>query len=154
MQKNLPRRAELAWQVSRYLWRPLWNFKMIFSRLLVIILSRKWCQISVRIFLYCLGLKIYSDVDIFYFIFWNCTFGTKSIFLVKMLDFVKNKSGSWYALNINLYEIQHHPKNAYRTSSYKTRGYYFFTWPSTAGIIRTRVLIKGWYYSGIIIRVS
>jgi hypothetical protein len=27
VQKNLPRKAELAWQVSRYLWRPLLNFK-------------------------------------------------------------------------------------------------------------------------------
>ena len=35
---------------------------------------------------------------------------------------------------------------AYRISSNKTRGYYFFTRPSTAGIIRTRVLIQGWYY--------
>ena len=34
----------------------------------------------------------------------------------------------------------------YRISSNKTRGYYFFTRPSTAGIIRTRVLIEGWYY--------
>ena len=33
-----------------------------------------------------------------------------------------------------------------RISSNKTRGYYFFTRPSTAGIIRTRVLIEGWYY--------
>ena len=34
----------------------------------------------------------------------------------------------------------------YRISSYKTQGYYFFTRPSSAGIIRMRVLIKGWYY--------
>ena len=34
----------------------------------------------------------------------------------------------------------------YRISSYKTRGYYFFARPSTAGIIRMRVLIEGWYY--------
>ena len=33
-----------------------------------------------------------------------------------------------------------------RISSNKTRGYYFFTRPSTAGIIRTLVLIEGWYY--------
>ena len=37
-------------------------------------------------------------------------------------------------------------KRRYSISSYKTRGYYFFTRPSTAGIIRTRVLIEGWYY--------
>ena len=36
--------------------------------------------------------------------------------------------------------------NEYRISSNKTRGYYFFTGPSNAGIIRTRVLIEGWYY--------
>ena len=35
----------------------------------------------------------------------------------------------------------------YRISSYKTRGYYFFAGPSTAGIIRTRVLFEGVYYS-------
>ena len=34
----------------------------------------------------------------------------------------------------------------YRISSNKTRGDYLFTRPSTAGIIRTRVLIEGWYY--------
>ena len=30
VQNNLPRKAELAWQISRYLWRPPWNFKIIF----------------------------------------------------------------------------------------------------------------------------
>ena len=34
----------------------------------------------------------------------------------------------------------------YRISSYKTRGYYFFVRPSTAGIIRMRLLFEGWYY--------
>ena len=34
----------------------------------------------------------------------------------------------------------------YRISSYKTHGYYFFIRPSTAGIIRMRVLFEGWYY--------
>ena len=34
----------------------------------------------------------------------------------------------------------------YRISSNKTRGYYLFTRPSTAGIIRMRALIEGWYY--------
>ena len=34
----------------------------------------------------------------------------------------------------------------YRISSNKTRRYYFFIGASTAGIIRTRVLIEGWYY--------
>ena len=38
--KNLPRKAELAWQVSRYLWRPQWNFKIIFSRPLFIIIFK------------------------------------------------------------------------------------------------------------------
>ena len=32
VQKNLPRKAELAWQVSRYLWRGLLNFKIKDSR--------------------------------------------------------------------------------------------------------------------------
>ena len=31
VQKNLLRKAELAWQVSRYLWRGSWNFKLIIS---------------------------------------------------------------------------------------------------------------------------
>jgi hypothetical protein len=58
VQNNLPRKAELAWQVSRYLWRPPWNFKIFFSRpLFVIILSQKWCQISVRIFCLLPGTK-------------------------------------------------------------------------------------------------
>ena len=58
VQKNLPRKAELVWQVSRYLWRPLWNFKIFFSRaLFIIILSQKWCQISVRIFCVLPGSK-------------------------------------------------------------------------------------------------
>ena len=34
-------------------------------------------------------------------------------------------------------------KLTYRISSYKTRGYYFFKRPSTAGIIRMRVLFEG-----------
>ena len=56
--KNLPRKAELAWQVSRYLLRPPLNFKIFFSKLLfTIILSPKWCQISVRIFCILLGTK-------------------------------------------------------------------------------------------------
>ena len=43
VQKNLPRWAELAWLVSRYLWRGTWNFKIFFSRpLFTIILSQKW----------------------------------------------------------------------------------------------------------------
>ena len=32
VQNNLSRGAELAWQISMYLWRGTWNFKMIFSR--------------------------------------------------------------------------------------------------------------------------
>ena len=35
----------------------------------------------------------------------------------------------------------------YRISSYKTRGYYFFVWPSNEGIIRMRVLFEGGDYS-------
>ena len=47
----LPRKAELAWQVSRYLWRPPWNCKIFFSRpLFIIIFKAKWYQISIRIF--------------------------------------------------------------------------------------------------------
>ena len=58
MQKYLPRKAELAWQVSRYLWRPPWNFKIVFSiPLFTIILSQKWCQISVRFFCVLPGTK-------------------------------------------------------------------------------------------------
>ena len=34
----------------------------------------------------------------------------------------------------------------YRISSNKTRGYYFFAEPTTAGIIRVRALFEGWYY--------
>ena len=34
----------------------------------------------------------------------------------------------------------------YHISSNKTRGYHFFIWPSTEGIIRMRVLIEGLYY--------
>ena len=30
VQKKLPRKAELAWQISRNLWRGSWNFKTIF----------------------------------------------------------------------------------------------------------------------------
>ena len=37
-------------------------------------------------------------------------------------------------------------KTNYRISSNKTHGYYFFTRPSNAGIIRMQVLIEGWYY--------
>ena len=51
VQKHLHRKAESAWQVSRYLWRQALNFKIFFSRpLFMIILSPKWYQISVRIF--------------------------------------------------------------------------------------------------------
>ena len=40
VQKNLPRKAELAWQVSRYLLRPPWNFKIFFSRPLFTIIFK------------------------------------------------------------------------------------------------------------------
>ena len=30
VQKNLPRKIELAWQFTRYLWRGTWNFKIFF----------------------------------------------------------------------------------------------------------------------------
>ena len=45
-------------------------------------------------------------------------------------------------------------KCTYRISSYKTRGYYFFTRPSNAGIIRMRVLIEGWYYYQMFINLD
>ena len=58
VQKNLPKEAELARQVSRYLWRPPLNFKMIFSKpLFTIILSQKLCQIFVKFFCVFLGNK-------------------------------------------------------------------------------------------------
>ena len=42
VQTNRPRKAELAWQVSRYLWRGSWNFKIFFSRpLFTVILKPK-----------------------------------------------------------------------------------------------------------------
>ena len=46
VQKNLPRRAELAWLVSRYLWRGTWNFKIIFSRPLFTITFKPKMDIS------------------------------------------------------------------------------------------------------------
>ena len=59
--KRKARKAELAWQVSRYLWRPPLNFKIFFSKPhFIIILSQKWRQISVRFFVYYLALKTYS----------------------------------------------------------------------------------------------
>ena len=58
VQKNLPRKDELAWQVGRYHWRPPLNFKIFFSKpLFTVILSQKWCQISVRIFCVLPGTK-------------------------------------------------------------------------------------------------
>ena len=39
------------------------------------------------------------------------------------------------------------PSRDYCISSYKARGYYFFTRPSTAGIIRMRALLEGVDYS-------
>ena len=54
---------------------------------------------------------------------------------------IENSSGSkWLKPAINKFDV------IYRISSYKTRGYYFFTSPSIAGIIRMRVLFEGWYY--------
>ena len=45
-------------------------------------------------------------------------------------------------------DINHRAKSStYRISSYKTRKYYFFIRLSTAGIIRTRLLIEDWYYN-------
>ena len=46
VQKNLPRKAELAWLVSRYLWRGTWNFKIIFSRPLFTIIFKPKMVIS------------------------------------------------------------------------------------------------------------
>ena len=39
-------------------------------------------------------------------------------------------------------------------SSYKSSGYYFFSGPSTAGIIRIRALFEGWYYSYTIPKIQ
>ena len=44
VQKNLPRKAELARQVSRYLWRGSVNFKIKNSRSFFIIISSQKCQ--------------------------------------------------------------------------------------------------------------
>ena len=46
VQKNLHRRAELAWLVSRYLWRGTWNFKIFFSRPLFTIIFKPKMVIS------------------------------------------------------------------------------------------------------------
>ena len=46
MQKNLPRKAELAWLLSRYLWRGTWNFKITFSRPLFTIIFKPKMVIS------------------------------------------------------------------------------------------------------------
>ena len=40
VQKDLPRRAELAWQVSRYLWRGSFNFKIKYSKSLFVIIFK------------------------------------------------------------------------------------------------------------------
>ena len=48
--KNRPRKAELAWQVSRYLWRGSFNFKIKNSEpLFTIILSQKWSFQELRV---------------------------------------------------------------------------------------------------------
>ena len=46
VQKNLPREAEFAWLVSRYLLRGKWNFKIIFSRPLFTIIFKPKMVIS------------------------------------------------------------------------------------------------------------
>ena len=46
VQKNLPRKAELAWQVSMYLWRGTWNFKIIFCRALFTVIFKPRVVIS------------------------------------------------------------------------------------------------------------
>ena len=49
----LPRKAELAWQVCRYLWRGSWNFKIFFSRPLFTIIFKPKIVISrVKILVY------------------------------------------------------------------------------------------------------
>ena len=44
--KNLPKKAELAWQDSRYLWSGMWNFKIGFSRPLSTIIFKPKMVIS------------------------------------------------------------------------------------------------------------
>ena len=50
VQKNLPSRAELAWQVSRYLWRGLVNFKMNSRPLFTIIFNLQNVNFKTRDF--------------------------------------------------------------------------------------------------------
>ena len=45
VQKNLPRKAELAWLVSRYLWRGTWNFKIMFLK----VIWNRWLCVSFNI---------------------------------------------------------------------------------------------------------
>ena len=50
VQKNLPRKAELAWQVSRYLWRDSENFKIKNSRpLFTIIFKSKIVRLQILV---------------------------------------------------------------------------------------------------------
>ena len=94
--KNLPRKAELAWQVSRYLWRPPLNLKIIFSRpFLPSFLSQKWCQISVRIFCVLsdtrnLQCKAFDDID--------CTIRIRNSAWLRKI---------WWLLMTSKYPIQH-----------------------------------------------
>ena len=50
VQKNLPSRAELAWQVSRYLWRGSVNFKINSRPLFTIIFKTKNVNVKTRDF--------------------------------------------------------------------------------------------------------
>ena len=50
VQKNLPSRAELAWQVSRYLWRGSVNFKINSRPLFTIIFKAKNVDFKTRDF--------------------------------------------------------------------------------------------------------
>ena len=45
-EKNLPSKAEFAWQVGMYLWKGSWNFKIFFSRPLFIIILKMKVSIS------------------------------------------------------------------------------------------------------------
>jgi hypothetical protein len=65
----------------------------------------------------------------------------------KIVVYVHNsKTNCLYNMGCSKFFLQFATYLEYCISSYKTRGYYFFTRPSTAGIIRMRVLIEGWYY--------
>ena len=117
VQKSLPRRAELAWLVSRYLWRGTWNFKITFSRpLFTIILSKKWsfqdlrfwstyssrsrwCEMDDPLFIFrkqfCLHEKTYFCRFSFLipWLYWNMYFTSfKFISVTSVVEFCRRES--------------------------------------------------------------